>query len=75
MSKTLLNYIYHEMRMHMIHYEGLIALSICAYSVLVCLYRYTVKPLLTTTPQQRPTLNYDHLFLKQNSFSIRFNGH
>jgi len=37
--------------------------------------KYTVKPLLTTTPQQRPPLNYDHLFLEQNIFSILFNGH
>jgi len=25
----------------------------------------TVKPLLTTTTQQRPPLNYDHLFLEK----------
>jgi len=38
-------------------------------------YTLSVKRLLTTTPQQRPPLNYDHLFLELNTFSICFNYH
>ena len=38
-------------------------------------YTLSVKPLLTTTPQQRPPLNYDHLFLERNIFPICFNDH